>query len=364
MHPTDDLVEVVERTHPGDLLLLEDGIYKPGTLIHVYHDLTIRAANPGRVVIDGQNQHGLFKVTNPPSPPGSYSAIDTTAVFHGLNLTGAKTGRHVRGAAITAQGTGSVQHGKVIVEAVDCSIYGNDAGSDSGTQTAGGAFWATGGPGKALFERCKIFNNQAWMGGAIGGVFDDIAVKDCLVRDNVATGNDGGAFYVMNDFLISGSTVTGNRAGAKGGALHVNANSQRQISIYDSTFANKQPDEVNYNAGTMCTLGTTGLNSFSYTRSQVSGYLPGQCVAPPPAPPMQPPDVISGCGDKSATNYDPSVAIHRPLDCKYGPVGPGRVLIDGENSRIHFGPNNECTLTLKGTKLESTCEIDYVKAPE
>ena len=57
--PTDNLQAVITN-NPNALIVLADGIYQPGSELLVAHSVTLRAANTGMAILDGQNAHRLM----------------------------------------------------------------------------------------------------------------------------------------------------------------------------------------------------------------------------------------------------------------------------------------------------------------
>ena len=60
--PTDNLQAVITN-NPNALIVLADGIYTPGSELLIAHSVTLRAANTGMAILDGQNTRRLLKIT-------------------------------------------------------------------------------------------------------------------------------------------------------------------------------------------------------------------------------------------------------------------------------------------------------------
>ena len=80
--PSDNLQTVLNNANAGDEIVLADGTYTgSGTsadgsnMIYINKAITIRAENPGQVVLDGQNARRVLFIAS------------GTVVLNGLNIT-------------------------------------------------------------------------------------------------------------------------------------------------------------------------------------------------------------------------------------------------------------------------------------
>ena len=85
--PSDNLQTVLNNANAGDEIVLADGTYTgSGTsasgsnMIYINKAITIRAENPGQVVLDGQNARRVLFIAS------------GTVVLNGLNITRGSAG--------------------------------------------------------------------------------------------------------------------------------------------------------------------------------------------------------------------------------------------------------------------------------
>ena len=60
--PTDNLQDAITQNENA-VLVLADGTYTPASELVISHSVTLRAANTGMAILDGQNSHRPLKIT-------------------------------------------------------------------------------------------------------------------------------------------------------------------------------------------------------------------------------------------------------------------------------------------------------------
>ena len=60
--PTDNLQDAITQNENA-VLVLADGTYTPASELVISHSVTLRAANTGMAILDGQNSHRVLKIT-------------------------------------------------------------------------------------------------------------------------------------------------------------------------------------------------------------------------------------------------------------------------------------------------------------
>lgn len=181
--PADDLVAALTNATAGDELVLADGTYKPSATLDINKDITIRAMNEGRAVIDGQNARRVLLLQ------GGVVHLD------GLNITGG----HVNGFGAGVY----FRKGTATLNA--CSIFANSA-------TYGGGVGVGGGYVK-MFQETTIHNNSVDTSGMGGGLyvfgystaFDTVTFTRCDIHSNTAHLGGGVGFYeeIVTDDTVS-----------------------------------------------------------------------------------------------------------------------------------------------------------------
>ncbi len=141
-------------TNAGDVVLVTDGMYRPGTEIVVSNAITVRSENGASVTtIDGEDAYRCFSLAN------------VACTINGFTIT--------RGCATNA--------------------YPYDRG---------GGVYSTG--YTAVVSDCALSSNRASYGGACNLV----KLHDCVLSDNTADRNGGACNYgMLTDCVLSGNSA-------------------------------------------------------------------------------------------------------------------------------------------------------------
>jgi hypothetical protein len=127
--------------------------------------------------------------------------------------------------------------------------------------TYGGGIFCLGGSPQII--KCIISGNQSYRGGGIKFWSVQSIVKNCIIIDNMAMGNDGGGGIDCYDsnVILSNCTVAGNLAsqGIGGGMLCINSDVKIENSIFWKNSASN---------GTQIGLEGEGLVSVNYCDAQ------------------------------------------------------------------------------------------------
>lgn len=206
----------------------------------------------GLVTLDGGGTTRILAV------PSSFELGTPTLTVQRLTFTRGYSGSV--GGNDTERGGGAiwVRGGSLRVIA---SIFEGNHGPATGQDVAGGAIYSVG-IGSVAISGSVFRGNGASNGGAIGGLFADLAIDGTVIEDNVASGsggnpgtggNGGGIYLDGNDQRVSLCRVTlaDNRANAFGGGLfRVSNNGVGPMLIErSSVLGNAIPDQATSMAG-------------------------------------------------------------------------------------------------------------------
>lgn len=263
-HPCDSLQECIDRSLPGDTILVMDGIYTgPGNreIDFLGKALLIRSlGGPERCVIDCQHltrgfhfygalgRNSLLEgltIANGNSQSGGgirceFSAWPTikNCVFKG-NSAENGGGMHLSScdplliSCIFAENTALERGGGVYSDRgpetfYNCTFIGNSA------EDSGGAVY-TENHAHTLYRCTFIDNSSSNSGGAIYNYDDDVALRECDFVGNSA--NVGGAVQsTRGSVLAINCQFTWNTARSYGGALYI-INGSRNLVLQDCTVA-------------------------------------------------------------------------------------------------------------------------------
>ena len=157
-----NIQDAVDKAVPGDIILIDDGIYRVTNTIIVNKPVTINSVNgKDAVVIDGKGVAGCFQLSS------SGAVLDGLTISNGYDNAGGGVKMHA--------GT-EVKNSTIVA----CKA------------SAGGGIW---------FER--------------GGYVDN-----CLIIANYASSQGGGA-YMDNGGVITNSVMAGNYVKTHGGAAYI-----------------------------------------------------------------------------------------------------------------------------------------------
>lgn len=234
----------------------------------------------GNLIVDGQNQHRVFRVPSGFTVElrgitisggywddngagianwGALSLTDVVitrcastdfggALYHfgpslDLNRVTVTMNTAPGGGAIYLAGTGPLT-------VVDSTMSNNTANS------FGGAVYSN---GTASFERTTFSGNSAAFGGAIiAGTLGPMMLDDCVVSNN--SSYTGGGIEVRGDFTMNGSAVTDNVATNRGGGIYVSG----AATLTNSTVSG---NDATYGGG----IAVLGAGSLKATNSTISG---------------------------------------------------------------------------------------------
>ena len=167
-----------------------------------------------------------------------------------------------------------------------------------------------------ILTNCSFIANKASYGGAICNVWGAKATfTDCAFLGNIAY-EQGGAIYTEGDVTLQGCRLTGNSAGAFGGALLCYGSTQ---SLTDCTVTSNRAGQYGggiytYNAETRFAQSVVCSNSPSQIHGQYvndGGNLIGP-YAPPPASVVADtcPEDIDGDGDVDQADLGALLAMY------------------------------------------------------
>ncbi len=180
----------------GNIVLVNDGTYYPGSEISVTKSITVKSVNGAeRTIVDGNNTNRCFYL-NSANP-----TIDGFTITNGYNY----------GNVNDDDGGGGVYcyYGGVVL---NCTISGNSAGGYWGG-SGGGVFCYRGG----TVENCTISGNSASYGGGVfcryGGT-----VQNCTISENLAN-ETGGGVYCYYGGTVQNCLISENLASDSGGGV-------------------------------------------------------------------------------------------------------------------------------------------------
>jgi hypothetical protein len=323
--PSMNIQAVVDQAAAGDRLLLAAGTYNQTFDIQDKALEILNAGGPGSVILDGTGiDDSILRIDG----PGSLVTVRGLTFTQGAGApVGSSWGtdRYGAGMRIDAQAT-------VLIE--DCLFHDNGwgDGTNAGSCTFGGAFFAGSSGTSVTARRCTMTRNRAWASGGAtmgaGGAY--VLLENCTYYDNVST-----------NFL-------GNQGGH---GLHVGSHAD----VRNCIFRNNTGTQVG------CFQGYCGGTSFDIQYSNIQGGAPGagNIDADPLFVDPTNLDFALSSGSPSIDAGDPSA----PLDCDgtvadQGAVGPacstdcnGNGVSDSDD--IAADPSLDCN----GNGLIDSCEI-------
>ena len=180
-HCYEALQDAYDKAGSGDVLELEDGIYAGGddTMLTINKDVTLRAHNVKRAVLDGEFKRRVLNITK------------GVVVLDGLAITGGRvTGYNTP----ASEGGGMHVSGSAHVTVSLMDIYSNYAGYRGGGICIGGfTGWA-----RLTIIGTNIFSNTADYGYG-GGIFIDnnlstLVLSNTNIYSNTVHAHGGGIF--------------------------------------------------------------------------------------------------------------------------------------------------------------------------
>ena len=178
------------------------------------------------------------------------------------------------------------------VTAIDCTFVDNEA-AEIGPDVGGGAIYGAG-VGETTIVGCVFQGNRGSNGGAVGALHTGLTIVNSTLAASVATGyganyqdennvqqghgGNGGAICMDGSgrtLYICGTTVTGSRGGAIGGALFRTGYEEEPSIIDRSTFSDNEIPELdpsdpdNRSSGVLYIIGT----QVTLTDSTISGNI-------------------------------------------------------------------------------------------
>ncbi|MGC4000143.1 MAG: right-handed parallel beta-helix repeat-containing protein [Anaeromyxobacter sp.] len=189
-----------------------------------------------------------------------------------------RAGRSPAAGDDTARGGGAIYRDGGSLSVIDCVFLDNRAPA-SGQDVAGGAIYGFGG-GETVITGSVFSGNQGSNGGAVGSLNGDLTIVNSAFEDNAATGSGGnpgdggcgGAVYMDGGgeaATLCGVSLTGNRAGAIGGAFFRVSNDHTGTLAMDrcTVHGNTVTPSDRGNAGGLYLEGL----ALTVTRSTISG---------------------------------------------------------------------------------------------
>ncbi len=232
-----NLQAAVDASDYGDRVVVTDGLYRVTGAVVLTEGITLVSAN-GRdaVTIDGQHLTRVIVMDHP------------DAVLRGITVAN----------GLSDQYGGGIYCNRGSVD--DCVVR------DSAAYGAGGV--ACGQQG--LIANSTIERNQAlgldWDPGAAGGVWcTGGRVENCTIKDNTAHGvaSLGGGIVCAYGAVLTGSTITGNRANSAAGVACVFTSRLERCTIADNSATGL--------AGGLWVWGSDAANSLITGNSAATG---------------------------------------------------------------------------------------------
>lgn len=205
-----NLQDAVDAAGAGEFVLAANGIYATGGRV-MYGDLTNRVAINQPLTVSSMNGPEVTIIQGARDPsatngPGAVRCAWLTnfAQLCGFTLQGGAT--RAAGSSYYLQNGGGVfgYAGGALV--TNCVIRDNAANGQGG------------GAANAMLAACKVINNQAPMGG---GIYHS-SIFNCLIQSNCASQSGGGVYNESYPasyrwLIAEGCTITGNWAPVAGG---------------------------------------------------------------------------------------------------------------------------------------------------
>ena len=251
----DTLYDAINNAQSEDVLLLQDGNYTRddgATSTHafyIYRSVTIRAVNPGRVVLDGQRRRGVVYV--------SARTLGTAIRVHleGLRITGGSTDASDGAGLVMYSGVANVQ---------SCVFDDNTC----------------------LTGRRGIQHSGDYDGGAVavklGGV---LRAESSIFRSNSASGR-GGAFAVKSRgrLEVGSCQLSNNQAGVDCNTCYSTQTPNVYVEYGSFACGWNTPSVSNTQGVSMCGAPPPPEPPAPPTTPPVPPLSP-----PPPSPPSPPP---------------------------------------------------------------------------
>jgi hypothetical protein len=166
----------------------------------------------------------------------------------------------------TTQGGAAIFRDGGSLDVIDCQFTSNQCAS-TGQDVSGGAVTSQG-VGNTVIVGSTFSGNSGSNGGAVGNLGNGLTVANSTFTGNSATGTmgnpgdggDGGAIVfdgAMTTMAICGSTFTGNKANAQGGALFRVAYTDEPTLVDQCTFDGNSADPTTGLAGAIYLENTT-----------------------------------------------------------------------------------------------------------
>ncbi|HLX71111.1 MAG TPA: choice-of-anchor Q domain-containing protein [Verrucomicrobiae bacterium] len=114
--------------------------------------------------------------------------------------------------------------------------------------------------GTAILNGCTLTGNSAGSGGAIKNALGTLILYQSTLCSNSTGGGGGGGIVNYASLTLDGCTLTGNSAGAFGGAIYSETGAQ---AILDNTIAAGNSAVDIYNNGTLTFVGSNIVQSVS-----------------------------------------------------------------------------------------------------
>ncbi len=263
---------------PGDIVLVNDGLYYPASQIYVTNYIIVKSVNGAKsTIVDGNNTSRCFYVNNGNTIDGF--TITNGSAYSWSEETGGGVycaGGIVENCIISRNSAnyGGGVHCRTGGIIQNCTIIGNSA---IGYIEKGGGVYCY----RGEIQNCIIIENSAEEGGGLycsGGM-----VQNCIVRDNSAY--SGAGVFCINFVTVQNCTFRENSASDDGGGVYCVQSAIRDcIIIKNSAYyggggirciegSTIQNCTVKGNStGVNCTYGSTILNSIIWNNTKNSSF--------------------------------------------------------------------------------------------
>jgi hypothetical protein len=254
----------------------------------------------GKITLDGGHAVQILRFNGP-----DFQTNNNGLTLQHLSLVNGKTNPTdkipVASQSACSQGYDDGEGGAVFINdgnllVVDCIFSGNQA-AQLGPDTGGGAIYLEASKRGAVIVGSTFTNNSGANAGAVGSLFGELDIYNCLFQNNTATGHDandvnqsmcsvmnngqyeigsggnGGAIYADGNafnIVLCGDAVLNNAAGKNafgGGLFFTSDDMSGTLTITDTTITgNTGGSWTNVTTGSVTNVGTAiGVNAKSIT---------------------------------------------------------------------------------------------------
>jgi len=260
----------------GNSSTAEEGVGKFGGAFYSDSGITIKGGTyadnsapvGGAVFVSLHNRPTAKIVIEDAILRGNSATMNGGGVANSVDLT-AKNVQFIDNKSVLGGGAViSLGGSDTVIE--NCTFEGNTAGSEGG-EGWGGAVNVDGGVSSALIKNSEFTGNSAKDGGAVSVTASKVTIEESAFAGNIAT-HYGGVLnlYYEASADITGSTMSGNKAGERGGAVYTN--SLTALNIDDAKIKdNSMTGTAGFGGGLFTTGDATLKNSTLEGNSNVNG---------------------------------------------------------------------------------------------